>query len=89
MPTAREHNDMRKGTRVGDLGIEIVSVEPGRLTGRVTIRKELLSPNGFLHAGIVGNLMPLFADVRDDWPQLAVAIFPHQRLKRQIDRERR
>src|SRR5579871_982887 len=43
MPTAREYNDMRKGTWVGDLGIEIVSVEPGRLIGAVTVRKELLS----------------------------------------------
>jgi len=53
MPTAREYNDLRKGTWVGDLGIEIVSVEPGRLIGLVTVRKELLSPNGFLHAGCV------------------------------------
>jgi len=54
MPTAREYNDLRKGTWVGDLGIEIVSVEPaGRLVGQVQLRKELLSPNGFLHAGCI------------------------------------
>jgi uncharacterized protein (TIGR00369 family) len=56
MPTAREYNDLRKGTWVGDLGIEIVSVEPRRLIGAVTVRKELLSPNGFLHAGCVITL---------------------------------
>lgn len=54
MPTAREFNELRKGTWVGDLGIAIVSVEPaGRLVGQVKVRKELLSPNGFLHAGCI------------------------------------
>ena len=53
MPTAREYNAMRKGTWVGDLGIEIVSVAPGRVVGSVTMRAELLSPNGFLHAGCI------------------------------------
>lgn len=53
MVTAREYNDMRKGTWVGDLGIEITGVERGRLTARVKVRKELLSPNGFLHAASV------------------------------------
>jgi 1,4-dihydroxy-2-naphthoyl-CoA hydrolase len=56
MPTAREYNALRKGTWVGDLGIEIVSVEAGRLIGAVAVRKELLSPNGFLHAGCVITL---------------------------------
>jgi hypothetical protein len=53
MPTAREYNDLRKGTWVNDLGIEIVSVEPRHLVAQVKVRKELLSPNGFLHAGCV------------------------------------
>lgn len=53
MPTAREYNAMRKGTWVGDLGIEIVSAEPGRVVGEVAVRAELLSPNGFLHAGCI------------------------------------
>jgi uncharacterized protein (TIGR00369 family) len=56
MPTAREYNDLRKGTWVGDLGIEITLVEPGRLVAQVRVRKELLSPNGFLHAGCVITL---------------------------------
>jgi uncharacterized protein (TIGR00369 family) len=53
MPTAREYNQMRRGTWVGDLGIEITSVEPGCLRAQVQVRKELLSPNGFLHAAAV------------------------------------
>ncbi len=53
MVTAREYNELRKGTWVGDLGIEITAVEPGRLTAEVKVRKELLSPNGFLHAASV------------------------------------
>ncbi len=31
-------------------GIEITSLEPGRLTSRLAIRPEFLAPNGFLHA---------------------------------------
>ncbi|HRP75960.1 MAG TPA: PaaI family thioesterase [Rhodocyclaceae bacterium] len=31
-------------------GIEITSLEPGRLTSRLEIRPEFLAPNGFLHA---------------------------------------
>ena len=53
MVTAREYNEMRKGTWVGDLGIEITLVEPRRLIASVKVRKELLSPNGFLHAACV------------------------------------
>jgi len=53
---AREYNDARKGTWVGDLGIEITSVAPGRLVAQVKVRRELLSPNGFLHAATVVTL---------------------------------
>jgi 1,4-dihydroxy-2-naphthoyl-CoA hydrolase len=53
---AREYNDLRKGTWVGDLGIEITSVEAGRLVAQVKVRRELLSPNGFLHAATVVTL---------------------------------
>jgi 1,4-dihydroxy-2-naphthoyl-CoA hydrolase len=53
MVTARKYNEMRKGTWVGELGIEITSVKPRRVTARVKVRKELLSPNGFLHAACV------------------------------------
>lgn len=53
MTTAREYNDMRKGTWVRDLGIEITGVQPGMVRAEVKVRKELLSPNGFLHAASV------------------------------------
>jgi 1,4-dihydroxy-2-naphthoyl-CoA hydrolase len=56
MVTAREYNALRKGTWVGDLGIEITGVEPGKLTAEVKVRKELLSPNGYLHAATVITL---------------------------------
>lgn len=56
MVTAREYNDLRKGTWVGELGIEITSVQPGRLLAQVEVRRELLSPNGFLHAAVVIGL---------------------------------
>jgi uncharacterized protein (TIGR00369 family) len=35
------------------LGIEFLTLEPGRLTSRLVIRPELLAPNGFLHAAAV------------------------------------
>src|SRR5579863_2113797 len=53
---AREHNDLRKGTWVGELGIEILSVEPGRLVAQVRVRRELLAPNGYLHAATAVTL---------------------------------
>ncbi len=34
-------------------GIEVVSIEPGRLRARLPIRPEMLAPNGFLHAATV------------------------------------
>ncbi len=56
MVNAREYNDLRKGTWVGELGIEITSVEQGRLLAEVQVRPQLLSPNGFLHAAAVVGL---------------------------------
>lgn len=43
---AREYNDARKGTSVGDLGIELTSAEPGRLVAQVmvSVRKVRASP---------------------------------------------
>lgn len=37
----------------GWFGIEILSIEPGRLRACLTIRPEMLAPNGFLHAATV------------------------------------
>jgi len=35
------------------LGIEFLTLEPGRLTSRLVLRPELLAPNGYLHAAVV------------------------------------
>lgn len=35
------------------LGIEFVSLEPGHSLLRLPVRRELLAPNGYLHAGSV------------------------------------
>jgi 1,4-dihydroxy-2-naphthoyl-CoA hydrolase len=37
----------------GLLGIEIVSVAPGLVESRLAVRRELMAPNGFLHAASV------------------------------------
>ena len=41
------------GRLPGHLGIEVITVEPGRAVLRLPIRDELLAPNGFLHAASV------------------------------------
>jgi 1,4-dihydroxy-2-naphthoyl-CoA hydrolase len=38
------------------LGVELVSLESGTLTGKLTVRPEVLAPNGFLHAATVVGL---------------------------------
>jgi 1,4-dihydroxy-2-naphthoyl-CoA hydrolase len=38
------------------LGVELISLENGTLTGGLPIRPELLAPNGFLHAASVIGL---------------------------------
>ncbi len=40
-----------EGRLPGLLGIELLTVEPRRLTCRVPVREALLAPNGYLHAG--------------------------------------
>ena len=46
-------NARGQGTLPGLIGIEFTSAEPGRLTSRLTLRPELLAPNGYLHAATV------------------------------------
>ncbi|MEF8753833.1 MAG: PaaI family thioesterase [Accumulibacter sp.] len=48
-----ELNALAVGHLPGWFGIEVVSVEPGRLTARLPIRPEMLAPNGFLHAATI------------------------------------
>jgi uncharacterized protein (TIGR00369 family) len=52
--TTIEHLNLRgQGYLPGLIGIEFLSIEPGRLTSRLAIRPELLAPNGYLHAATV------------------------------------
>jgi len=51
--TVGQLNARGQGYLPGLIGIEILSLEPGRLTSRLTIRPELLAPNGYLHAATV------------------------------------
>ena len=46
-------NARLKGFLPGLIGLEIVEVEQGRLRSRLALRRELLAPNGFLHAASV------------------------------------
>src|SRR6201988_4152986 len=53
MTTIDQLNARSQGTLPGLIGIEFISIEPGRLTRRLTLRPELLAPNGYLHAATV------------------------------------
>jgi uncharacterized protein (TIGR00369 family) len=54
--TAQSFNRMGAEYLPGYLGIEILSVEPGRLTAQLPVKPHLLAPNGYLHAGSVISL---------------------------------
>lgn len=53
MTTIEQLNARGQGYLPGLIGIEILSLEPGRLTSRLALRPELLAPNGYLHAATV------------------------------------
>ncbi len=46
-------NARSAGYLPGLMGIEFLTMEPGRLSSRLPIRSELLAPNGYLHAAAV------------------------------------
>lgn len=46
-------NNRGAGHLPGLVGVRILSVTPGGLESRLEVRKELLAPNGFLHAASV------------------------------------
>lgn len=46
-------NGRSKDRLPGTLGIEVTSVETGRMTGRIAVEPRHLAPNGFLHAATV------------------------------------
>ena len=52
---ARLH-ERQKGKLPGLLGVHVLALEEGTLTAELTVREELLAPNGFLHAATVIGL---------------------------------
>jgi uncharacterized protein (TIGR00369 family) len=56
MLTLEQLNTRGVGYLPGLLGIEITSIEPGRLTSRLALRRELMAPNGYLHAAAIIGL---------------------------------
>jgi uncharacterized protein (TIGR00369 family) len=53
MTTLEQLNNRGQDTLPGLMGIEFIGYEPGRLTSRLTVRPELLAPNGYLHAATI------------------------------------
>ena len=54
MTTIEQLNARGQGYLPGLIGIaEFISMEPGRLSSRIALRRELLAPNGYLHAATV------------------------------------
>ena len=53
MTTIDQLNARSEGYLPGLMGIEFLSMEPGRLTSRLSVRPELLAPNGYLHAAVI------------------------------------
>ena len=51
-----ELNDLLPGTLPGLLGIVFTGHEPGRIEGHLDVRREVLAPNGYLHAATVVGL---------------------------------
>lgn len=51
--TIDQLNVRSEGYLPGLMGIHFLTLEPGRLTSRLTVRPELLAPNGYLHAAAI------------------------------------
>lgn len=51
--TPGDWNARGSGYLPGLIGIEVLEIERGRVRSRLTVRPELLAPNGFLHAATV------------------------------------
>ncbi len=53
MSTLEELNERGIGMLPGLIGIEVVEAEKGRLESRLELRRELMAPNGYLHAATI------------------------------------
>ena len=51
--TADDFNSIGQGRLPGLVGVEVTTVERGRLRARLPVRPDLLAPNGYLHAASV------------------------------------
>ena len=51
--TAEVFNDRSKGHLPGLVGLEILKISPGGVESRLPVRREVMAPNGFLHAASV------------------------------------
>ena len=51
--TKEEFNRFGEGCLPALVGFEVLAVEPRKLKARIKIRKDLLAPNGYLHAASV------------------------------------
>ncbi|ACC71375.1 PaaI family thioesterase [Paraburkholderia phymatum] len=49
-------HERQKGSLPGLLGVRVTALDKGTLTAELTVRSELLAPNGFLHAATVIGL---------------------------------
>lgn len=56
MLTPEHFNQRSPGHLPGLLGIHVTTVEPGELRSQLAIRRDLLAPNGYLHAGTLVTL---------------------------------
>ncbi|HEY3598506.1 MAG TPA: PaaI family thioesterase [Paraburkholderia sp.] len=54
--TLERLQERQRGTLPELLGVRAVALEQGTLTAELTVRRELLAPNGFLHAATVIGL---------------------------------
>lgn len=50
-------NQMQQGFLPGVLGLEVVEARPGLLRSRLTVARQHMAPNGFLHAASVIALL--------------------------------
>ena len=51
--TAGHFNSRSAGHLPGLVGLEVLLVAPGTFESRLVVRKDLMAPNGFLHAATV------------------------------------
>ena len=54
--TIERLHERQRGKLPDLLGVKVLSLEQGGLTAELTVRDELLAPNGFLHAATVIGL---------------------------------